>query len=361
MAFSTVPGIGAARLKLLIEFFGSAELAWKSSERQIRETGLPKNVVAEFLQTRNKLGVDQYMQNLNKRGIKYVTIESSDYPQRLKNIPDAPNVLFLKSNFSIEQFNILTMQKIIGVVGTRKMTSYGKEVTEQLVTGLVSNGFTIVSGMALGVDGVAHGTTINLGGKTVAVLGAGVDIIYPLEHRALYNSILEHGGSIVSEVAPEKTVIRGIFPARNRIISGLCEAVLVTEGALDSGSLITAKAALDQGREVFAIPGPINSAMAEGTNYLIKQGAKMVTSVDDILEGLGYETKVVNSGTMDRKKVTGDTPEEQKIIDLLMLEPLDFDELIRKSGYKNSSLGAILSLLEIKGKLKFDNRFYRLI
>jgi DNA processing protein len=141
--------------------------------------------------------------------------------------------------------------------------------------------------MALGVDGVAHQEAINAGGKTIAVLGAGVEVIYPREHAQLYQSIFYHGGAILSEVAPDQIVGRGIFPARNRIVSGLSEAVLVTEGAIDSGSLITARMALEQGREVFAVPGPINSALAEGTNYLLKQGARLVTSAQDILESLG--------------------------------------------------------------------------
>jgi DNA processing protein len=167
------------------------------------------------------------------------------------------------------------------------MTEYGQEVTAKLTRELSLEGFTIVSGMALGVDGVAHQTSIDAGGKTIAVLGAGVEVIYPREHTQLYQSIFYHDGAILSEVAPEKIVGRGMFPARNRIVSGLAEAVLVTEGAIDSGSLITARMALEQGREVFAVPGPINSALAEGTNYLLKQGARLVTSAQDILESLG--------------------------------------------------------------------------
>lgn len=288
IAFSTVPGIGAARLKLLMEYFGDARSAWRATELELRNVGLPSNTLEQLIAQRKLLNVDRYVEGLISRNIKFVTIFDKDYPTRLKNISDPPNVLFLKTNLTKEKFKDLTEKKIIGVVGTRKITSYGEEITANLTLGLVTAGFIIVSGMALGVDGVAHATAINSGGKTMAVLGAGVEIIYPPQHRDLYNSIIEHDGVIISEVAPEKIVNKGIFPARNRIISGLSEATLVTEGAIDSGSLITARAALEQGRDVFAVPGQINSPMAEGTNFLLKQGARVVTSVNDILEGLGY-------------------------------------------------------------------------
>jgi DNA processing protein len=286
VAFSTVPGIGPVRLRLLLEFFGSAQKAWTSLESELQKTGLPMGVLGELLLQKKKLIPQQYSENIRKRGIKIVTIFDKDYPDKLKNIPDPPNVLFIKSRLGTSAIAELSQNKIIAVVGTRKVTSYGREVTAKLTRELVLTGFTIVSGMALGVDGIAHQEAINAGGNTFAVLGAGVEIVYPKEHAGLYRSIVEHDGVILSEVAPDKMVGRGIFPARNRIVSGLSEAVLVTEGAIDSGSLITARVALEQGREVFAVPGPINSVLAEGTNYLLKQGAKLVTKTEDILDGL---------------------------------------------------------------------------
>ncbi len=359
IAFSTVPGIGPARLKLLVDYFGSVQKAWEAKEAELIKVGLPKDPLAELLKQKNKLNVNQYIENIKKRGIKIVTINSPIYPEGLKNIPDPPNVLFIKEK--TDCFATLAMTKrVIGVVGTRKITSYGREVTQMLTTGLVSAGFTIVSGMALGVDGVAHQTTIDNKGTTIAVLGAGVDIIYPPSHRDLYNSILSSGGAIVSEVAPEKFVGRGIFPARNRIISGLSEAILITEGAIDSGSLITAKCALEQGREVFAVPGPINSAMAEGTNYLLKQGAKLVTDVRDILETLGYSSNLTNLSNRSNKQVVGDTEEEQKIIDLLRNEEMEFDDLVRQTKISASFLGAILGTMEVKGKIRNSGQVYRL-
>lgn len=361
VAFSTVPGIGAARLKLLLDYFGSAEVAWNASEQELRSVGLPKDALEQLLRQKNNLNVEQYVASVEKRGIKFVTIDDPLYPERLRNISDPPNVLFFKSNLTLEQFSDLCHEKIIGVVGTRKITRYGQEVTANLTSQLVAAGFTIVSGLALGVDGVAHGVTLNCGGRTIAVLGAGVEIVYPPSHRELYNSILEHDGVILSEVAPEKTVIRGIFPARNRIISGLSQAVLVTEGAIDSGSLITARAALDQGREVFAVPGPINSPMAQGTNYLLKQGAKLVTDASDILETLGYQGSGQQSAISSQKKPQGDNEAEQKIIDILYRQPLGFDEIVKISALSAPQLSSILSALEIKGLIKNGGMEYRLI
>lgn len=202
--------------------------------------------------------------------IRQIKITDGEYPYLLRNIFDPPRVLYVNGQ--------LPQGRYFAVVGTRKMTNYGEQITAELTKDLVKAGFIIVSGMALGIDGVAHEAAIEAGGKTIAVLGAGVEVVYPAQHKALYNSIVTHG-AVVSEVPGFVRVERGRFPARNRIISGLCEAVLVTEGAIDSGSLITARAALEQGRDVFAVAG------STGADYLIDQGAKSVTDVKDVLTG----------------------------------------------------------------------------
>ncbi|MBI3559372.1 DNA-protecting protein DprA [Candidatus Gottesmanbacteria bacterium] len=193
-----------------------------------------------------------------------VKISSPEYPELLKNIFDPPRTLYIKGQ--------IPKGKMIAVVGTRKMTRRGEQVTKRLVGQLVREGYIIISGMALGIDGVAHKTAIEAGGKTIAVLGAGVNVIYPPENEVLYFKILEFGGAIVSEIEPDKRVNKNMFPARNRIISGMATAVVVIEGALKSGSLITARLALEQGRDVFAVPG------SEGTDYLISQGAGILTA-----------------------------------------------------------------------------------
>lgn len=193
--------------------------------------------------------------------IEEIKISDKRYPELLKNIFDPPQVLYVKGN--------LPIGKMFGVVGTRKMTARGENITKKLVRDLVKEGFIIVSGMALGIDGVAHWAAIAAGGKTVAVLGAGIELVYPPQHRALYNSIATHG-AVISEFSGMTVVDRKVFPSRNRIVSGLCEAVVIPECDIRSGSLITAKLALDQGREVFAIPG------SPGTDYLIEQGANAI-------------------------------------------------------------------------------------
>ncbi len=213
-----------------------------------------------------------------------ISLESKHYPSRLRNISDPPVILNVLTRLSKGELTRIWERKTIAVVGTRKMTAYGKEATERLVEGLVEAGLVIVSGMALGIDGVAHETCLKKKGTTIAVLGAGVDVVYPPEHEGLYKRILSSGGVIVSEQPLGRRVSRELFPARNRIISGLADGVLVVEGAIKSGSLITARLALDQGREVFAVPGPITSEVSEGTNYLISQGAGVALSSDSILE-----------------------------------------------------------------------------
>lgn len=191
-----------------------------------------------------------------------VTIFDPDYPELLKNIFDPPKILYVKGQ--------LPKGKIVAVVGTRKMTNFGEKICAKIVKELVKQYFIIISGMALGIDAVAHWTAIKNNGKTIAVLGAGVNVIYPPENKDLYFKILETGGAIISEVEPDKRVSRDLFPARNRIISGLAQATVVVEGAFKSGSLITARLALEQGREVFAVPG------SPGTDYLIEQGANVL-------------------------------------------------------------------------------------
>jgi DNA processing protein len=209
------------------------------------------------------------------------TVLPRDFPPLLKNIPDPPKTLFCLGNELI-----LSSERIIAIVGTRRMTRSGEEKATKITNDLVTAGFIIISGLALGIDGVAHRTAIGSGGRTIAVLGTGVDIIYPPEHVALYNSILQHEGAIISELSPGTRPDRAHFPARNRIISGLAQAVVVVEGALKSGSLITARLALDQGKDVFAVPG------SEGTDYLIEQGAKPVVKAEDILKELDNQAMI---------------------------------------------------------------------
>jgi DNA processing protein len=287
-----------------------------------------------------------------------VTLEDEEYPQLLKEIKNPPFVLYGRGSLEIltgfaRQPGVLSglLCSTIAVVGTRKTTEYGREVTKLLTTELVLNGFTIVSGLALGVDAISHVTALENNGKTIAVLGCGVDCCSPGENQSIYNSILESENCIISEFPLGMKPAKWTFPARNRIIAGLSQAVLVTEGAEDSGSLITANFALKFNRKVFAVPGPITSSMSKGPYKLIQKGATLVTSGEDILEELKVQS-VKLKVAVQSLKFNNATEEELKILKLLENENLHFDEILRKTKFTSSKLGVILSLMEIKGMIK---------
>jgi DNA processing protein len=285
IAFNACPGIGPVRFKLLFDYFGSAKRAFNAPEKSLREIGLGEKLVQNFLSFRKSFDNDSYFLRLERLGINVLFAGEENYPKLLKEIEGRPPVLYVKVR-QIRPAGQIFQKKAVAVVGTRKVTSYGRQVTEVIVKGLVASGLVVVSGLARGVDGVAHQATINNGGITIAVLGSGLDLIYPPEHKKLAEKIVESGGAIVSEFPLGAQTVPGNFPARNRIISGLSLGVVITEAAENSGSLITASCAADQGREVFAVPGPITSPLAAGTAELIKKGAKLVSGVEDILEEL---------------------------------------------------------------------------
>lgn len=286
IAFSVFPGIGPVRFALLRDYFGSAQAAWKADWEALRKIHLGDKLVGEFLAFRKTFRLHEYLAKLEALNVHVLTLDDPRYPKRLKEIPDAPFLLYIKAKPSKEKLNL---DRTIAVVGTRKITRYGQDVTRRIVEGLVSYGFTIVSGMAYGVDAVAHQAAIDSGGKTIAVLGCGIDIIAPPSNARLYRAMGEQGfGAVVSEMPLGLAPSKGLFTARNRIISGLSLGVVVTEGADDSGALITARNAAEQGREVFAVPGPITSPFSRGPAKLIKQGAKLVETVEDILDELNY-------------------------------------------------------------------------
>lgn len=243
-------------------------------------------------------------------------------------------------------------RKVIAVVGTRKITQYGRDVTELLTAELVSSGFTIVSGLAMGVDAVAHRTTIENNGKTIAVLGCGVDCVTPVENQSLYDQIIEKGGCVVSELPLGYSPTRGSFPARNRIVAGLSQGIVVTEGAEDSGALITADYAFKFNRKVFAVPGPITSNLSKGPYKLIAKGAKLLTTASDIINSLGIKSTMGTTSITRKEKIRGDSKEEEIILEILENETLHFDEIVKRSKFSSSRLGSMLSFMEIKGLIK---------
>lgn len=353
LGFSVFPGVGPKRFGDLLSKFNSAENAWKAEINDL-EMVLGRVIALKFSEFRKSFRSDVYFQKLIDKKVNFLTLIDDKYPSLLREIKDSPFVLYYKGNPSNS-----SGQKIVAVVGTRKITSYGREVTEQITRELVSAGFTIVSGLAYGVDACAHKTTIDSGGKTIAVLGCGVDCCYPRTNQKIYDQIIETKGAIVSEFPIEMQPSVGSFPSRNRIIAGLSQAVIVTEGASDSGALYTANDALKLRRPAFAVPGPITSQLSKGPNSLIAKGAKLVSSTEDILRELG--TTGSTSTTSITKEIKGDTEDEQMVIDLLQNENLHFDELVRKTKMGSSQLGTLLSLMEMKGVVRASEGIFALI
>jgi len=384
VAFNTFQGIGPIRFLAILKAFGSAEAAWQGSRQEWKSLNLGNRLEERFFKYRQDFDPPSYFKQLilgrlSKKEEKWgfnnkeqrgnfswvkkqgqyllsdrgpiwpLTLIDEEYPSLLREIDSSPFVLYIKSSLSKAKLKTLFSFPSLAVVGTRKMTSYGRQATEQLVQELAQAGLVIVSGMARGVDSVAHQTALEAGGKTVAVLGCGVDIIYPPENKKLYQLILK-SGAVISEFPPGMSPLPGNFPSRNRIIAGMSLGALVSEGAKRSGSLITASLAAGFGREVFAVPGPINSDLSAGPMFLIKSGAKLVSEAGDILEELDREELTTGVDTSKRavKKVNL-SPEEKLVVDSLQNENLIIDEIIEKTEITVDKLNSLLTVLEIKG------------
>jgi DNA processing protein len=276
------------------------------------------------------------------REIKKISIENENYPKRLREIKDPPKILYYLGEIKSEE-------DCFAIVGTRKCTNYGKEIAYRIASDLAEAGLTIVSGFAPGIDTMAHRAAIERGKRTIAVLGTGLDekSIYPKSNLKLIDKILENGGAIISEFEPGIHGAKYTFPQRNRIISGLSLGVLVVEARMQSGALITANYAKEQGRKVFAVPGSIFSQTSKGCHFLIKNGAKLVESAEDILRELG-----IRELKLGEKEIKGKTPEENLILEVLKEEALDVEKIIEKTKLSPSKVASILSILEIEGKIK---------
>lgn len=353
IAFSAFPLIGPARFSLLRKYFGSGKKAWKAPIKEYREIGFSSELAEKFENFRREFDLSLYLNELEKHKISVLTLTDKSYPERLKKIDDAPYVLYVRKSTKGGKStkSIKSMAEVaVAVVGTRKMTSYGKEVTERLVTGLVDAGVTIVSGLALGIDAVAHKTALDAGGYTIGVLGGGLDEIYPPRNKQLAEVMLKSGrGAIVSEFPLEYPSMPQNFPTRNRIVSGLSLGVLVIEGAEKSGTLLTASSAAAQGRDVFAVPGPITSPMSKAPNFLIRNGAKLVESAKDILEELKIESRIAKH---ESSKILPETKEEKRILGVLETEGLDIDTIIRESRLSTDKAMSALTTMELKGLVK---------
>ncbi len=344
VAISKFSKIGAIRLVKLFNFFHSMKEAWQASFSELRQAGLDENIVHDFLAQKTTINPDTEWEKLVKENITVLTINDSIYPKLLKEIWNPPAILYVKGTLPADdEFNL-------AVVGTRKISTYGRQLASLLTGELVQSGFNIV-GLALGVDALAHQTTVRLGGKTIAVLGSGIDneSVYPAGNRFLASEIVKTGGAIISEFPLGTVAMPGNFPLRNRIVSGLSLGTLVIEAAEESGALITAQCALEQNREVFAVPGSIFNPTSAGPNKLIKMGAKAVTAVNDILETLNLAQA---ADFTKNKKLLPASPEEEKILINLSQEPTHVDKLIATSGLDATKVGAILTLMEMKGMVR---------
>lgn len=326
------------------------EHVFHAEERELQKLGLSKKCVTEIVNSRNNYVPEDVIAELDKCCVRPLFIFEPEFPSRLREIADPPFLLYMRGNVNWEQM-------MIGIVGSRKMTDYGVEATEKVASDLAANGVIVVSGLALGIDAVAQQATINEGGTTVAVLGNGIDLVYPSSNLALAKEIVQNG-AIISEYPCGVHPALYTFPARNRIISGLCQGIVVTEAAEGSGSLITARSALEQNREVFAVPGSIFNKNSVGPNSLIKMGAHVLTSVQDIFDEFGISHPEVATSF---REIIGATEDEKIIIEILRLEPKHIDEITKISGLAHASVSSCLTIMEIGGKIKhLGNMHFRL-
>jgi DNA processing protein len=346
IAISQFAKIGAARFKKLYNYFPDMQSAWTADLLELQKSGLEENLAQEFILIRKDINPDLELAKVQKENISIITVKDEQYPKLLKEIFNPPALLYAKGNLDNlnNQFNL-------AVVGTRKVSNYGKQITPELVKPLAKNGFTITSGLALGVDALAHQSAVEAHGKTIAVLGSGLDNqnIYPSCNRYLAKSILDNNGTIISEFPIGMLPLKHNFPTRNRIIAGLSLGTLVIEAAETSGALITAYLALEQNREVFAVPGSLFNKNSMGTHKLIQKGAKLVTSYQDILDELNL--KDVKSYVANQQ-VLPTTSEEKLIVENLSHDPTHVDQIIKTTQLPASLVSGCLSLMEMKGMIK---------
>ncbi len=339
VGLSLVSGIGPARFRRLVEGLGSPEAAWKAKPAQLVAAGLDRRSIESLVAARARVNLDQEMAKLRHLEVTTLTLEDSDYPQRLRNIADPPPILYLRGELLPED------DLAVAIVGTRKASAYGRQAAEKFAQGLAKNGVTVASGLARGIDTFAHRAALDAAGRTIAVLGSGLDIIYPSENRGLASDIAGRG-ALISEF-PLGTKPDAInFPRRNRIISGLSAATVVVEAGETSGALITAEFALEQGREVFAVPGNIFSPASRGPNQLLADGAHPARELRDILEVLKIEAAV------EHREARQDIPEtdtEAALLRCLGHEPVHIDEIRRTVCLPMSVVSSTLTMLELKG------------
>jgi len=342
IGFNLIKGIGAVRLQALLQHFGDLEIAWKASPADLSEAGLGRKVIERVIQVREEVDLRKLWEKIESQGIKILTWQDESYPGRLKEIDQPPPVLYIRGEYLPDDLFA------VAIVGTRRVTAYGRQITEEISSYLAANGITVISGLARGVDAIAHQSTLKAGGRTIAVLGSGVDKIYPPEHRGLAEQMMERG-AVISDYALGTPPDASNFPPRNRIISGLSLAVVVIEAGETSGALITAEFAAEQGREVFAVPGSILAPQSKGTNKLIQRGALPLLGMNDLMQALDL-TRVGEQKAARKVIPTDET--EARLMNVLGTEPLHVDEIRNQAELPIEKVSATLALMELKGMVR---------
>ena len=348
-----IPQLSSIRIKRLIDYFGNIQDILKASESELQKIeGVGRTVARNIVTKRADIDINEELNLINKHNIEVVAFDETEYPENLKTIYDPPPILYIKGK--LKQKDNLS----VAIVGSRRASFYGLSMAEGIASELAEFGITVISGMARGIDGAAHKGALKVEGRTIAVLGSGLDCVYPPENKKLFGQIVE-SGAVISEFPMGTKPLAGNFPRRNRIISGLSQGVVVVEASRNSGALITADFALEQSREVFAIPGKADSLTSFGTNRLIKQGAKLVDNVEDIIEELQLKIKDhIKQSKIKKSKESVVSPkfnltlEEDKIYNNINAKPKYVDEIITDSGLSTERVLVNLMQMEIKHLIK---------
>lgn len=343
VAFGRIPRIGRARFLLLEKHFGKLENAWTASAGELRAAGLDQPAISAILSDRDQISPDEEIERLARHRVRALTWNDGAYPAKLKEIYDLPPVLYVRGDLQPAD------EWAIAIVGTRRATPYGRQVAEQFATELAGSRVTVVSGLARGIDAIAHRAALAAGGRTIAVMACGLDIVYPPEHVKLAQEVLERG-ALISDYPLGTQPRADYFPRRNRIMSGISLGVLMVEGDVNSGAMITARLALEQNREVFAVPGTIYAPTYRGNNKLIQDGeAKLVSRVEDVLEELNL-TMVPQQMEMTELIPADET--EARLLRRLSSQPRHIDEVRRESGLPIAVVSSALAMLELKGMVR---------
>lgn len=327
---------------MLMEHFGDLQTAWNAPRAELRSCGLGERAADSLIRTRSRISLDDEMNRVERAGVHILTLADDGYPSLLREIPSPPPVIYVRGSL------IPADETAVGIVGTRRITAYGREMSRRLSSELAAARVTVVSGLARGVDGIAHASALETGGRTIAVLGCGLDTIYPPEHRKLADQIAENG-ALVSEFSLGTPPDAPNFPVRNRIISGLSLGVIVVEAPIKSGALITANFAGDQGRAVFAVPGSALSPASAGTIQLLRDGAAVAANGEDVLSFLNLGVRQIE---IETRQLLPASDGERSLLDLLTAEPRHIDEIALDSGLPIGTLSAQLLQMQLKGLVR---------